>query len=400
MIDTDNKFHSNNRKKQFIVWVILLSTWITMTVVPMIFKDKTGIILVDFGDISVYFRIGKWLTQHTLPISEYPQIPTLLFGITRLFSSLLHTRFQPDIFAISFSMEMFIVLFLVFKGLLGILPPKLSNYAFLVLLPPTVYFTYNRFDILPAYLCLLAYIASINKKWTMVSIILAVATFTKWYPALLFPGFLFYATRLESKFQWKMVIIFAASSIAILLPSYLQGGLEQVLAPYQFHTARSMEYVALPVIISDLIHFLSNINLVFPYYFLIFFILQISSLILVFFIKLDSLEKLSDYCIIAIGTFVVFSRIWSPQWILWLMPFLVISAKDKRFVTIIIAYNIMVYFCFPILFIYTGTSSYQLKIASLLTDGILLAIIFRSIKHITISLGDVWENLHIVLKRQ
>jgi hypothetical protein len=400
MIDIEKKFDSNDKKKLFIVWIILLTTWITMTVVPMIFKDKTGIMLVDFGDTSVYFRIGKWLTLHTIPVSEYPQIPTLLFGINQLFSSMFETRFQLNIFALLISMEMFIILFLVFKGLLQILPPNLSNYAFLVLLPPTIYFTYNRFDILPAYLCLLAYIAAIKKEWLMVSILLAVATFTKWYPALLFPGFLFYANRLESKFQWKMVMIYAATSIAILLPSFFQGGLEQVLAPYQFHTLRSMEYVSVPVIISDLIHFLSNINLDIPYYFLFFFILQLSPIILVYLIKLDTIEKLSDYCIIAIGTFVIFSRIWSPQWILWLMPFLVISSRDKRFVAIIIAYNIMVYLCFPILFIYTGTSSYQLKISSLLTDVILLVILIRSLKHINISFRNVWENLQVVPKRQ
>jgi hypothetical protein len=137
-----------------------------------------------------------------------------------------------------------------------------------------------------------------------------------------------------------------------------------------------------------------------PYYFLFFFILQISPIILVYFIKLDSLEKLSDYCIIVIGTFEIFSRIWSPQWILWLMPFLVISSRDKRFVAIIIAYNIMVYLCFPILFTYTGTSSYQLKISSLLTEVILLVILIRSLKHINISFGNVWKNLQIVQKRK
>jgi hypothetical protein len=82
------------------------------------------------------------------------------------------------------------------------------------------------------------------------------------------------------------------------------------------------------------------------------------------------------------------------------MPFLVISSRDKRFVAIIIAYNIMVYLCFPILFTYTGTSSYQLKISSLLTEVILLVILIRSLKHINISFGNVWKNLQIVQKRK
>jgi hypothetical protein len=104
-----------------------------------------------------------------------------------------------------------------------------------------------------------------------------------------------------------------------------------------------------------------------------------SAPILVFFIKLDSPDVLIDYCIIVTGSFVLFSRIWSPQWFLWLLPFLIISARNIKSVGLIIAYNVTTYLCFPVIFDYYGSSSYQLQISGLLTYLILFIIILRSV---------------------
>ena len=168
-----------------------------MTFMPLIFKDRTGRLLADPYDRSVYFARGRWLTDGMLPISEYPQIPTLLFGIDRLGSNWVEPNLQLVVYISLFSLEMLLALF--YKELLELLPPELSNYAFLALSPPTIYFAANRFDILPAYLCLLAYGAATRRKWTLAAFILAIATFTKWYPVLLFPGYFLYATTKEYK---------------------------------------------------------------------------------------------------------------------------------------------------------------------------------------------------------
>jgi hypothetical protein len=289
---------------------------------------------------------------------------------------------QIEVYSAFFSLEMLLVLFLVSKILLELLPSSLSNYVFLVLLPPTLYFTYNRFDILPAYLCLVAYNFAAKRQWAMVSLILAIATFTKWYPVLLFPGFFMYATTLESKFQWKMVMGFTVTSIVIVLASYLYGGLETVLAPYQFHMARGMEFIAFPVLMDNLIRGLLGVQVSLRYFFLFFLIAQVSAPILVFFAKLDNLDSLVDYCIIVTGVFVFFSRIWSPQWFLWLLPFLIVSAKNIKVAGLIIAYNLVTYLCFPVVFDYYGISSYQLQISGLLAYLILFVIIFRSVMNL------------------
>jgi len=372
----------NNQRKLFIVWITLLAAWIIMTIVPSVFEGKTGRLLADLDDRNVYFERGKWFTEGTLPLSEYPQIPTLLFGINHLTSMWFDTNMQLAVYVAFFSLEMLLVLSLVFKVLLELLPQGLRNYAFVVLLPPTIYFTYNRFDILPAYLCLIAYSATTRRQWVMVSVILAIATFTKWYPILLFPGFFMYATTLESKFQWKMLMGFTMTSSVIVLLSYLYGGLETILAPYQFHLARGMEYIALPVLLDNLLRSFLGAQISLPYFFLFFLMIQVSAPILIFFIKLNSLDALIDYCIIVIGVFVLFSRIWSPQWFLWLLPFLIISAKNIKTAGLIIAYNLATYLCFPVIYDYFGSSSYQLQISGLLTYLILFVIILQSVKNL------------------
>ena len=364
-------------KKYLIVSITLLLAWVAMTYVPLLINNRIVRLFSDYDDRAVYFKIGRWLIENTYPIGEYPQIPAYLFGINRLFSIWSPANWQVVVFSAVVSLEMLMVLFLVFKLLSELLPARLSHYAYLLLLPPVLYFTYCRFDILPAYFCLLAYSATTKRHWGMVSILLAVATFTKWYPALVFPGFFLYASKLEEKFQWKMILFFVLTSLSILLLSFLHGGLDAILAPYQFHLKRSMEYVALPVLLNDFLHGLNT-----PWFFALLFAIQIVVPLTILFIKIDSLEPLIHYCIMVIGTFMLLSRIWSPQWFLWLLPFLLLSAKDSKIVWFIAVYCLMNYLNYPILFDYAGSASLLLKFSSLLTYLMLFGLILRSAKNL------------------
>lgn len=370
--------NQNNQKKTLTAWMIILAAWIIMTVAPLIYQDKTGRLFADYYDRSFYFERGKWFINNTIPTSEYPQIPTLLFGINHITSNWLdNPNMQMQIYVAVFSLEMLIVLFLVFKKLVELLPFQLSKYAYLVLLPPSLYFTFNRFDILPTYFCLLAYGFARNKRWGAASIVLAIATFTKWYPALLFPGFFVYASLSNKKFQWKMVFIFLTICTLILLPTLVMGGIDTILAPYKFHAERGMEYIALPVLIYKFLSTSLNINL--QYFLLLFLVLQFLAPILLLSIKIDTLEFLINYSIITIGMFILFSRIWSPQWFLWLLPFLVLSTRTKKDAGIIIAYSLIMYIAFPLIFDIFGMDSFQLRAVGLFGYFILFTIIIRSI---------------------
>lgn len=373
------QFRQSNKEKT-IVFVTLFVIWGLMTFVPIVFQNKTGRLLADPIDRSVYFERGRWILQHSPLITEYPQIPTLLFGINIIPFRKLPGELQLNAYMASFSLEMILILFLVYKTLLELLPSRFRNYSLLVFLPATLYFTYNRFDILPAYLCLIAYVVAIRRQWITAAVLLALATFTKWYPILLFPAFFAYASALESRFQWKMVIAFGMTGVTILALAYFfWGGWEAIVGPYQFHLARGMEFIALPVLLNRALSRLVGAQIGTPFLFVGCFLLQICTPLIVFFRRINSPEALVEYCVLAIGMFVLFSRIWSPQWLLWLFPFLVISAQSVKKILLLVLYNGMTYLCFPILFFAFGPSSIQLKIAGLLTFLILFAIIIESL---------------------
>ena len=373
------KDQEKKTKKIIISRWVLLTTWLIIIIFPFLIP-RSGRLVFDLADIYVYFERGLWFVEQKSPISEYPQIPTMLFGLNHIFSMWLDDlNFQKFVYTAVFSFEMIVVLYLSFETLMDILPPEQKNRAYLAFLPPIIYFTVSRFDIFPAFLCLMALKAARNKRWNFAGFILAVATFTKWYPGLILPGFLFYASKEEGKFQRNMLLIFVLTSSIILISSYLKNGTASLLAPYVFHSSRNMEYIALPQLIKNLFGvMLNDMNI----YFLAFFILQISFSFLAPIIKIESIEALNYYCIIVIGSFVLFSRIWSPQWFLWIFLFLIVSANNLIDLVLTISYSIVSYLNFPVLFDILGSTSTPLIISGSFTYLILVIIILRAFKRI------------------
>lgn len=371
---------TGNNKNLFYIWFSLLIIWLLFIIIPSIFKHGTGVYILDSNEYASYYDRGGWIYSSGAPVSEYPQIPTYLFGLNRLISDSFNPDLQFGIFYTLFSLEMITVLFFVIKFIIEMLPQNDKSFYLLLFLPPTLYYVLNRFDILPALLCLIALQKAHKKQWIFASVLLAIATFTKWYPVLLFPGFFVYASIHENRFNWKMVIAFFLTSLVILLPTFIQGGLTAVMIPYQFHLARGMEYVALPVLVNDL---LVNMIVNTQVFYFIFFVLQIFSPVLCIFLKVDTFDRLVNYCILSTSIFILFSRINSPQWFLWLIPFLLLSIKNKKEYALVVFYNLITYAFCPVIFNLYGNSSIPLKFLAGVIYIILVLLIIRSLKRIT-----------------
>lgn len=368
------------KKSLFYIWFSLLIIWLLFIVIPSLFKQSTGVFIFDSNEYASYYDRGGWIYSSGAPVSEYPQIPTYLFGLNRLISDSFSADLQFGIFYTLFSLEMITILFFVIKILIEMLPQKDRSFYLLLFLPPTLYYVLNRFDILPALLCLIALQKAQKKQWVFASVLLAIATFTKWYPLLLFPGFFVYASIQENKLNWKMVISFILTSVVILLPTFIQGGLAAVMIPYQFHLARGMEYVALPVLVNDL---LVNMIVNPQVFYFIFFVVQVVSPVLCIFLKVDTFDRLVNYCILSTSIFILFSRINSPQWFLWLIPFLLLSITNKKDYWLVVFYNLITYVFCPIIFNIYGNSSTPLKFLAGIIYIILVILIIRSLHRIT-----------------
>lgn len=324
----------------------------------------------DEYDRYIYFERGVWIENHQVPyrdvLSEYPQVPTYMFGLVRLTAA---GEKDPYIaywkFSSIFSFLMLVLLAATIELLHGMLPVH-KSWAYLLLLPAPLFFAFNRFDILPAYITLLSYKMVLDRKWGFSALLLGIGAMTKWYPALLLPVNLMYYYRTYRRIPWRMMIVFGVTCLLILLPTFLFGGLDAVLAPYRFHLERGLETVSLPTLISRAVNAVSGVAVNPKFYSWTFFLLQIVAVPIALLAGVDNKRKLLNWYILIIGGFVLFSRIYSPQWMLWIFLFYILAADKKIDLVIIIFYGIVTYVGFPVVWDYFGQDSAQMAAMGLL----------------------------------
>ena len=197
-------------------------------------------------------------------------------------------------------------------GTITLLYPMLpihKNSAFLLLLPAALYFTTNRFDILPSFLVLLSLFFLQRQKSLLVGIILGIATLTKWYPALLLPVFLSYMYHTKRRLDWKMILAFVLTCLAILAPTFIYGGFQAVLVPYTFHAERGFDFTALPAILSQVSSLWFGIKLDTTFLIYLFLVLSVLPVPLSLLANINTFEKALLWSGIVVTFFMLFSRI-------------------------------------------------------------------------------------------
>jgi hypothetical protein len=250
------------------------------------------------------------------------------------------------------------------------LPVGRKNLAWLMFLPSAIYFSLNRFDILPVYIGLLGVAALKKDRFAVAAALLALGVFTKWYLVLIFPFFLAYELNHTRKLPWRTVLIFLGVSIAIVLPTFIQGGFQAVWQPYSWHLARMVEPGTLLWFLYQLFGHAGE-ELIKPGILAtIFTFLGFGGVILVLFLRFDSIEKVMLASILSLLLFIFVTRIFSPQWWLWVLPFLIIT-YDKLFdLILIVIYDLTNYAAFPVAYDLSGRDS----IESLVLHGVLIAL--------------------------
>lgn len=356
----------------------LFLVWIMVTTILRINLGSTVRFFSDDYDRAFYFDRGSWLVNHQIPyqdtISEYPQIPTYLFGLTRIVTlgdNDLNSAYWK--FSALFSIITLIVLFATIELLNKMLGPN-HRYAYLLLLPAPLFFAINRFDVLPAYITLLSYKMIRDKRWLVASFLLGVGALTKWYPALLLPAYLIYYQRNTRQIPWKMLLVFSITCFVIILPTLLAGGVDALLVPYRFHTVRGMESASLPTLLITFLSFLQGAPVNSERLTLVFLLLQVAIVPCVIFVKIDNLDKLLNCCILIICGFIMFSRIYSPQWMLWIFPFCILTIRNRTDIGVLILYGVLTYIGFPVVWDYFGFDSAEMSIMGILNVIFVLAI--------------------------
>lgn len=335
----------------------------------------------DNADREIFHSRGLWYPLRKIPylevFSEYPQLGTYFFGLPHAILSLIHdSDYGKSEYRLTFSVITIIFLFASIV-LLYKMREKRKYFAFFMLLPAALYFSYNRSDILPALLSLASIYLLSKERYKSSAFVLTLGILFKWYLMLLFPIFVtFYYSR-HKKINWGMISIFCLTVILVILPTLLSGGVEALLVPYKFHTARglnkeSMFYLLKSILGSDA-------------WFFIFFVMQFSVVPLCIISKIDSLQKVIKWSALSILVFMLFAKFYSPQWILWVLPFLILRAQNRKDVLPIIIFDLATYLYFPV--IYDGCPNLLYPIVVVKTVIILyfIATIFKDLANDIIS---------------
>jgi uncharacterized membrane protein len=302
-----------------------------------------------------------------------------LFGLFRL-SILEETNEKLAYLKFSslFSLVMLVCLFALISLVYRLLP-EAKHRSFLLLLPAPLYFTLNRFDVLPGFLCILSLVMISAKKWSFAGIILAVAAMTKWYPVLFLPAYAIYSYQVQGKISWRMVVLFFVTCLLIVLPTLLYGGIDALLVPYRFQGVRGLETLSLPAMIRNIEMAISQNPIDRRYYLFGFLFLQVAASMAAFFSRIDEFGKLVLWCLLITSTFVLFARIYSPQWCLWILPLLILVSKDKFDLAVILLYGVVLYIGFPVFFDSFGERSSAMKAMSLINIAFLMIITSKTI---------------------
>jgi len=367
---------------------ILLLTFLVIgsVAVSIGFKRNFGSelgFLNDYRDMMVYAVRGSWYPYSKKPYtevpSEYPQLATYLFAVPYIvldFPGPLDTRLIGELEAAvgsgfptnpnlpssphlrnklfmrySLVFPLLMVPFLFFSILIVYkLRTDRKHLAFLMLLPAGLYFTHNRFDIIPAFLGLLAVYLLSRERLKLSAFVIALGFMTKWYLVLLLPVFLTYCYTRSRRISTQMIFVFAVTCLAILLPAILSGGIRGVLDPYATQLSRGLDQPSLFFLLFLFMNRVFGLDVYNIYSAAASLVLQFSVIPLCVTSRVDSIRKVIGWSLLSVLVFIIFARINSPQWILWVSPLLIILAGGRLFVAGIIALDLLSYLQYPVLY--------------------------------------------------
>jgi hypothetical protein len=195
----------------------------------------------------------------------------------------------------------------------------------------------GRFDLIPSALTLVALLFGVRKRWNRAFAFLALATVFKFYPLVLLPPFLL-TQQMEAGAKWRdwrrftPLALFAAVCVVALMVS-LSLSVEGTFAPLSYFENRPfqvessaasvlwlsyfMEYSLTPIItygslsvLSPLASPLSLLNT----------LLLVTGLAYTWWLQWRGKVDLPASCLLTLLIVVVTGKVFSPQYLIWLLP--------------------------------------------------------------------------------
>ncbi len=339
---------------------------------------------------------------HTLPL-EYPPLTLIVFSLSLLVPVVAY----PLMFAVFMAVIVSIIYWLLLRY-----GPRGAGAVFAAcLLAGCLATTLARFDLVPAALTLLCLILAERKHWTLAYGALALGVLTKVYPIVLFPllflaeqhdqaGFfvpdlsitlktapsvLLHTIRNMRRWCWKNGLIFISlvlgvtACFGVLSSKGAFGWLSYIyLRPFQVESIGSVlfwlvSFLGVPVEWKTTFGSLNTLSPIAGTVSQVFVILLCLGYIFIIIQQWKGKMDLVQASLAALLVLLATSKIFSPQYLLWLIPLLAYSATDNRRLWLYWGgISILTTLIFPIYYVIIANIN-----VSSLAPGFLLAILLR-----------------------
>ena len=327
-----------------------------------------------YSSIGLYFDYASKVLGGSLPYLdftlEYPPFSLFFFILPHLFTS------SFVVYAIAFEVELFLFdllgLYLIYRiaQRQGKAPwEMLTVYSVAILaIGPIIA---QRYDVFPAIIVLLSlYCFWIGKHKTSWGI-LALGTMTKIYPVAIAPIFLaYYMRNHQYKRIWSGILVFAASSLAIIIP-FLVISPTSLLSLINYHAQRGIQletiYSAFLLVVGkfgstspQLAFGAGSWNIAGP---LADTLAMISTFVLAFLLLMSywfiysrikpgksQLMEMGTYSLLVIAVILITSKVLSPQYLIWLFPLLPLLYGKQRYAiwAVFVVIGVLTYYIFPL----------------------------------------------------
>jgi len=222
-----------SRRIEILFAILLAIAFVGYTFAIYVLDIETEVMRDRFTDVDQLFS-GE------VPITEYPPLSLLFFAIPRIFFS------DPFGYNVGYVAMMFVITIVGLHLMrrtaesLGANPVWMMT-IYSVLIALLLQFIADRYDIIPAVMSLASFYFFINKRMPAAFIILALAMMTKLYPAILLPIYLIiYMVERDWKGFFAGGVWFAVGTALVAVPSLLIDP-DLILGFMGYHTARPLE---------------------------------------------------------------------------------------------------------------------------------------------------------------
>jgi uncharacterized membrane protein len=262
---------------------------------------------------------GEWAYSNGSDSVEYPVVTgAVMWALAQITPSggdAIKNYFNINIF--------FIALLLILTSLL--IYKFRPEYAYLYPLAPAgIASLYINWDLWAIISMVVAIYWFDRKQLDLSALALGVSIATKFMPVfLLFPIAFIFLRRAQLKGAIRYLLICALTFAAINLPVYLTTP-EGWLRFYQLNLSRGSDWGSLWYALTAIGIHLANLN-----YLSILILLAGFAAIAIYILELHNTPSLASLSFIVLATVMCASKVYSPQYVLWLIPLAVIALTDK-----------------------------------------------------------------------